>query len=137
MGGIEMHDRLILSRVVAIFLCALLLAIPVLCQQAEIANQARADAQRNVTGGTWLLIGILLGALGYLVAMLVSPKAPAAVLIGKSADYVAIYTQTYEEEGKRIQMRSAMTGCLIGTGVQAAAVLLIVLAAGSSVSHYY
>lgn len=122
-------------RVTAIVMSALLLAMPILCQQADVASIARADAERNVNGTTWFIIGVFLGVIGYLVAMLAPPKAPASALIGKSADYIAVYSQVYEETGKKIQMSKAMTGCLVGTGVQLVLVLVLVLAAGST--HYY
>lgn len=135
-GGKMSHYR-VAVRMTAVLTSVLLMAMPILCQQADVAAIARADAQRNVNGTTWLLIGAFLGILGYVIAMLVPPKAPASALIGKSPDYVTVYTEVYEETGKSIQMKKAMTGCLIGTGIQVALILVITLAAGSATNSYY
>ena len=131
-----MRTHSIINKVMAVVVCVMMLAIPVLCQQEDAAAQARADVERNVNGGTWLLIGILLGAVGYVIALAVPPKAPAAGLIGKSPDYVAVYSDTYSQAGKKIQMKKALTGCLIGTGIQVALVVLLVALAPDPYYYY-
>ena len=125
------HFRL---GMISVLLCALLIAIPVFAQQQDAAAQALIDAQRNISGTTWLIIGIFLGIIGYVIALASPPSAPASALLGKSSDYVAVYSDTYKEEGKKIQMRSAMVGCLIGVGVEVLLVVVLVAAASSAAS---
>lgn len=133
-----MGTNLFFNKVMVVVLCVLMLAIPVLCQQAETAaTQARADAQQNVNGGTWLLIGIFLGIIGYVIALAAPPKAPAVALLGKDPEYAAVYADTYSQVGKKIQMKKAMTGCLIGTGIQVALVVLLVALAPDTGYYYY
>jgi len=130
-----MGYRSILFKAVCGALSLLLLMLPVLGQQQDAANQARADARAKVNGGTWLIIGIFLGVIGYAIALLSPPRTPASALIGKSPDYVAVYSETFEEEGKKIQMRKALTGCLIGTGIQVALSVVLIAAASSSLDY--
>ncbi len=128
--------KTILKKFFAVLVCVLLISIPVIYAQqdtayAEAANQARMDAQRNINPTTWLIIGFFLGIIGYVIAMVSPPKAPAIGLVGKSPDYVAVYVDTYEQVGKAIQMRKAMTGCLINLGCSVVGYGILILAAAS------
>jgi hypothetical protein len=48
-------------------------------------------------------------------------------LMGKSAEYVNIYTSSYKTEGKSVQGRHAIYGCLVGTGVIVAVYIVLFL----------
>jgi hypothetical protein len=135
-GG-DMSKTYLSMKLVSVILCVALLALPIICQQQEAVNQARLDAERNVSGSTYLFLGIFLGLLGYVIALLSPPSAPASALIGKSPDYVAVYTDTYREVGKKRQMSKALLGCLIGTGIQVGLIVLLVVVADSSTPSYY
>jgi len=91
--------------------------VGVACANAE--RQARSD----ISGGTWFLIGCVIGPIGYLLAMS-EPNPPSTHLLGKSPEYVAAYTDCYRRMGKSIKTKNAMTGCLIGVSINV--VLLII-----------
>lgn len=91
--------------------------VGIACSDAE--RQARSD----ISGGTWFLIGCVIGPIGYLLAMS-EPNPPSTQLLGKSPEYVAAYSDCYRRMGKSIKTKNAMTGCLISVGAQ---VLLLVL----------
>jgi len=50
--------------------------------------------------------------------IILEPSPPATRLLGKSDEYVAVYTDCYREEGKKIQTKNALTGCLVGMAVE-------------------
>lgn len=119
------------QRAIAVILAVLLVATPLaaLAQETE-ANQARRAAEQAATAATnktlWFIVGCLGGVTALLVAYIYSPNPPSSALLGKSPQYVAVYTDTYKETVRRIQTKQAMNGCLAGLGVWA--VLYLVLA---------
>jgi hypothetical protein len=84
---------------------------------ASVADQAKMDAKADVKGGTWFVVGCLLGLVGWIIAYVVEPNPPATRLLGKSADYVAVYTDAYKKEAKSLQARKALSGCLVGEAI--------------------
>jgi hypothetical protein len=90
---------------------------------AQIEDQARLDAKADIKAkaGTWFVVGCLLGLVGWLIAYIVEPNPPATRLLGKSADYVAVYTDAYKKAGKSAQATRALGGCIVG---EAASILL-------------
>ncbi|MBI3194993.1 MAG: hypothetical protein HYZ34_11105 [Ignavibacteriae bacterium] len=126
----------IYTKLLIVFLCCLMIATPVsrvfaqeMMQQdpsAEIIMaQAEADAQEDVSGAVYGIGGFLCGIFGWLAATLSSPEVPAVRLIGKSSNYVSIYSEAYKSKAKSIRTTAACTGWAIG-----AAVSLIIFAAG-------
>jgi hypothetical protein len=108
---------------IAVVLVALMFSIPVAsvlhaqdtgtaCMEAE--RQARSD----ISGMTWFLIGCVAGPIGYLIAMS-EPNPPSTFLLGKSPEYVALFTSCYRAAGKSIKTKNALYGCLVAVGVQA------------------
>ncbi|HVV50653.1 MAG TPA: hypothetical protein VHO06_13390 [Polyangia bacterium] len=90
--------------------------------------QATQDAQADESGGLWFFAGCLLGIIGVIVAYVAEPVPPPARLMGKSPEYVAIYTQTYKDQGRSAQLRSALWG--MGTTlVVVVAIYVIVIVA--------
>ena len=78
------------------------------------AAQAMLDAQRDAQAAdvtAWGWAGGLLGPMGILIATIYTPTPPINRLIGKSSEYVAIYTSTYQQKVKGRQTRQAATGC--------------------------
>ena len=67
----------------------------------------------------WFIAGCLGGIIGVIIAAAVEPKPSATALLGKDAEYVAIYTDTYTQVAKKRQTRSAINGCIAGTLVTA------------------
>jgi hypothetical protein len=53
------------------------------------------------------------------------PTPPPARLMGKSPEYLAVYTQTYRAEGKSAQLRSSLWG--VGTVVVAFVVIYVII----------
>ena len=96
------------------------------------ASQAIVDAERDAAvdansvlwlGGTFIgtsLVGCLFcGLPSILIASIYQPTPPAARLMGKSPEYIMLYTQTYKEKTKSRQMRDATIGCVGGSLVAA------------------
>lgn len=126
---------------VALILALLLICIPfqanLYSQDAQEVQTACLDgerqAQSDINGGTWFIIGCLAGLIGYLIA-LSEPNPPATQLLGKSPDYVAAYTDCYRRKGKDIKSKKALTGCLIGTLASAVVWTIVIVAAADESS---
>lgn len=129
------------EKVTAVFMAILLFSIPILAQESQTqqaTREAQVQAASDVNSTTWFIIGCLLGAIGWLISFLVEPNPPAAQLLGKSPDYVAVYTDAYKRKAKSIQQNKALIGCLVGTGVSVAAyVILFAIAAEETTTGYY
>jgi hypothetical protein len=147
----EFRKRIATSTIVAIVSGALvlipLLQRPVLAQQSwapppvgqpayapPMVDAGRAlsegvqDADADINGTLWFFAGCLIGVIGIAIAYLAEPSPPPARLMGKSAEYIAIYTGAYKTEGKSVQGRHAIYGCLIGTAVGIAIYIILVVA---------
>jgi len=117
---------------IAFVVALMVLAVPILAQQGEIAagRVAGAQAARASTNGTmWFAAGCLFGWLGLLVAYVIQPNPPATMLLGKSPEYVAAYTDSYRMTARGVQTGRAWTGCIVGTIVQVVGYVLLVAAA--------
>lgn len=104
-------------------------------QEGDIASacqQAQIDVRTDVNGTLWLGAGCLFGIFGVGAAYLIEPSPPAMRLMGKSPQYVAAYTDCYKSEGKTIQGKKAITGCLIGVAVEVVFYVLFFVALASS-----
>lgn len=129
------------KRANSILLTILLLSIPIVAQIPETQQQqnpvldAEAAAERDVDKTMWLALGCLLGVFGLAAAYLIAPNPPAQALLGKSPEYIAVYTDAYRKEGKKLQGSKALIGCLAGTAVQVVAYLLI-FAAAEEIYYY-
>jgi len=119
------------GKVFSIFLVVLLFIGPIFAQE-RATRDAEAQAKLDVSTSTWFVIGCLFGAAGYVAALLIIPSPPASVLLGKSPNYIAVYTDSYKQQAKKIQSNKALTGCLIGTGIQVVATVIIVAAGASN-----
>ena len=111
----------------------LLFFMPILVfsQQSDEMSRAIADATRDaqlVNTKIWGAAGCLLGVTGMLIAYVVTPTVPPERLLGKSPEYVAYYTSTYQRIVQSNQTRNATTGCVIGG---AAVALWVILAMNS------
>ena len=83
--------------------------------QAEATVAAERDAQNYTNKALWVVGGCVGGCVAVFLAYAVEPSPPAARLLGKSPEYVAIYTNAYREKAKKLQTNSALVGCVIGT----------------------
>ena len=99
-------------------LIALMLFTPIISigQQQSDAAQAIADAKRdgkNVnTSYIWFPAGCILGVVGILLAGIYTPTVPAEKLLGKSPEYVAYYTSTYQKIARDDQLMESTLGCV-------------------------
>ena len=76
---------------------------------------AERDAVADVSGASlalWFVFGALLGPLPILVAAFEKPSPDAMRLAGKSAYYIAAYTDTYRTKIRRRKTASSFVGCL-------------------------
>ncbi len=104
---------------------------------ASACNDGRADAERNV-GGVWFFAGCL-GIIGVLIAFLVEPTPPSMKIMGKSPQYIAMYTDCYRSAGKSAQGKKAVTGCLVIAAVEVVIYVIyivVVIAAINSSEPY-
>jgi len=104
----------VLKKLLSLMIVAALITVPVTAMaQGDACAQAYNDARRDVNGTLWFAMGCLLGVIGLGVAYLVEPSPSATSLVGKSSDYVAVYTDCYKDKGRSVQTRKAFNGCLI------------------------
>ena len=52
-------------------------------------------------------------------AYITTPEIPAKHLLGKSPDYILVYTDTYRDLVRIKRVNSSTQGCLIGVGIGA------------------
>lgn len=124
-----------LFRVFSCVMALLLLTMPclTLAQLTDDANQAVIDAKNDVNnlhikepvlwGSAAFVVATLCGCLGGSVVLgaahFYTPAPPAEKLIGKSPEYVAAYTLTYQETLQKDNRIAAAGGCLAGSVVAA------------------
>lgn len=141
MSLIYNYSRLL--KVFTILLCFMMFVTPiinVLAQTktmnqepsyAEIQAQAEADAREDESGVGYGIGGFFCGIFGWLFAQLSSPDVPATRLIGKSANYVAIYAEAYKRKAKSVRTTAACIGWAIGSTVS----LIIILSDPNKTSN--
>ncbi len=120
---------------IAIVLVFVVFATPILAQQGEIMAGRMAgeqSAKANVNGTTWLAIGCIGGLLGVIIAYVYEPSPSSTMLLGKSPEYVAAYSDAYKMTAKKVQTGKAWTGCIVFTLVYAALYVLAIAAADST-----
>lgn len=107
------------TKVISTTLAYLMLMAPIAAQQYQLdaCTQATMDAKNDTQGALWFGAGCLFGLLGLGAAYVIEPSPSAMKLMGKDAEYVAIYTDCYKDAGKGIQTSKALTGCLVSAGV--------------------
>jgi len=122
----------------------LITPLAVQAQNQDIQN-AIIEAEAAATSATnkilWLGAGLVGSWIGLGAAFLYKPNPPAIALLGKSPDYVAVYTDAYQEKAGSIQQKYALYGC--GTSIVCCCLYyFVVFAAMSSVEtepdpYYY
>lgn len=105
-------------RFLAFLLVVLTFSIPFvpLAQENSTATaDAIADAERDMNKTSWFMAGCFLNIIGVAAAQMRTPSVPAERLIGKSPEYVAVYTVRYQERLSKLQMNYALSGCALGS----------------------
>ncbi|MDE0089309.1 MAG: hypothetical protein OXU23_26585 [Candidatus Poribacteria bacterium] len=77
----------------------------------QAISDATRDGKNAPNSYIWFPAGCFLGVAGILIAAIYSPTPPTARLLGKSPEYVAYYTQTYQNVARDDQMQDAVIGC--------------------------
>jgi hypothetical protein len=95
---------------------------------ARATAEAIADAHADTNGTLWYFAGCLLGVIGILIAYVSEPSPPPARMMGKSPEYLAIYTNTYKAEARSIQGRSAIYGTLTAVAVIVVIYIIVIVA---------
>jgi len=120
---------------IAILLVFVVFATPILAQQGEIMAGRMAGeqaAKANVNGTMWLAVGCIGGLLGVIIAYIYEPSPSSTMLLGKSPEYVAAYSDAYKMTAKKTQTNKAWTGCIVFTLVYTAVYVLAIAAANST-----
>lgn len=86
---------------------------------------AKAAAQLE-DSSLWFWAGCALGATGMVIAYIIEPKPSAVSLLGKSPEYVAVYSDVYTKEVKNANTKAATRGC-IASGVSVALLYAILI----------
>ena len=128
-------------KTIAIITTIAMLIIPAITVAQTLNNndvsQAIVDAERDARIGAsfeWFIGGFLggfgLGCCGGLTVVALSqalpPRPSAQQLLGKSPEYVAVYTDTYIREKKRGSAEASFAGCALGTAALAATYLFLI-----------
>ncbi|MFQ6032190.1 MAG: hypothetical protein ACE5K2_04635 [Candidatus Zixiibacteriota bacterium] len=99
---------------VALVLLVLILCPPALAQEvsgADACAEGERDAEADVSKTVFFIVGCVGSVAGLLVAYIYQPSPPAAKLLGKSPEYVAMYTDCYKRKAKNIQIKTTLIGC--------------------------
>ena len=91
----------------------------------DAKGAAEYDAEDDVNTAIWLAAGGVLGVVGNLPlgavaiggAYVYQPMPPAERLLGKSAEYVTVYTDTYKVKSRSLRLIAAGKGALGGSAV--------------------
>ena len=117
-------------KLLSIIMALLIFNIPylTLAQQATNGAQAVVDAKSDIKeplgwlAGGFLMasgLGCLGGSLVILASQAMTPSPPAHRFLGKSPEYISIYTNTYQSEMRSKRLIYSSAGCLGGTIVAA------------------
>ena len=103
--------------------------VPAIAQQSTVFVDARSaaeyDAEDDVNTTVWIAAGGILGIVGNLPlgaiaiggAYVYQPVPPADRLLGKSAEYVTVYTEAYKTRSRSLRLSAALKGALGGSAV--------------------
>jgi len=95
---------------------------------ARATTEAMNDARADTNGTLWFFAGCLLGVIGIIIAYVAEPTPPPARLMGKSPEYLAIYTTTYKSEARSIQGRAAIWGTATAVAVFVVIYIVVIVA---------
>ncbi len=116
-----------------------------LLAQEDAVTLAKMDAEQHTSKILWFAAGFFLNIFGWILAYFITPTPPASRLVGKSPEWVAVYSDAYKEKAKSIQTKYALYGCLLNTALQTGIAAITLLpsllsattAAGAGYSYGY
>lgn len=82
----------------------------------EAQLTAEQDAESDAKKVRWFFIGLFGNIVGILIASIYEPAPPASRLLGESAEYAAMYTDSYRAKSRNVQTRLSVMGLLIPYG---------------------
>lgn len=85
---------------------------PAQSEQVQAIQDAERDAEAHISKGMWFGIGCIFPGVGLLAPYFYQPAPPTSVLLGKSPEYIAYYTDTYKRKTQNLQFTSALGGCV-------------------------
>lgn len=111
------------SRAVAVLMCLVIVAVPLMAQQAQSEYlQGRLEGEAAAKGSPlWFLAGLGCGVFGAGAAYFFKPKPPTHALIGKSAEYVLGYQEGYGDKARKTNTGYACAGWVAFVAAYAAA----------------
>ncbi|NOY77895.1 MAG: hypothetical protein GXO76_08505, partial [Calditrichaeota bacterium] len=71
--------------------------------RVQACQQAEADAQAFTNPALWLAAGFFGGIVGVFMAYILQPNPPASKFIGKTPEYVAVYSDCYRKKVRSIR----------------------------------
>jgi hypothetical protein len=129
-------------RLFVCVLAAAVLAAPVLAQTSETEearSAAKADAKRDLSWFPWFAAGCLLNVIGVGISYVVTSTPQTSRLLGKSSEYVDVYTKAYRSSARSIRAKYAWIGCGVmtatGTVVGASIVVANLVSAAEEVGQ--
>ncbi len=90
----------------------------------EATTAARIDAENSTSSALWLGAGCLFSIFAVGAAYLIVPSPSAVNLMGKSPEYVLIYTEVYKSTAHSKQIKYASIGCGIATIMYATSIII-------------
>lgn len=114
-----------MKKAISLFLIALMIATPVLAQQAiNDYTQGRRDGERDAKGNViWFLGGFCLGGTGIIGAYITKSEPPTMALLGKSSEYILGYTEGYQKKNRE---KNTMYACAGGLTLIATLVIVLI-----------
>ena len=107
-----------MKKFIAILLVAILFAytaMPVFSTESDIAYQALLDARRDAEADASAMKGVVLGffcgLIGVGITYFTPPSPPVHRFIGKSSEYVLLYTDEYRRVARKEETFHAIGGC--------------------------
>ena len=116
--GVTMKRTIAFSTLLLMLSSALLYPVAAQEQVTEV-QRAEADARRDVSQDvspiSWGIGGFFCGVCAVAYVYIDKPTIPASRFVGKSMEYTAVYTETYQQVAKKERLQSSMIGCLAGS----------------------
>ena len=82
---------------------------------AKAKQDAKADAK--LSSMTWYSAGFFFGLIGVGASYIANPTIPYSKLLGKTPNYILIYTEEYKKAMRKERTNQAKTGCILGIGI--------------------